>query len=175
MTRGHCWFRAVILAGLLLVSAPALAAEAGREATPSGMLLYKTLTYQALSTLGAYAYGDLFAGGAAVGGLLAVASTGTEPLLYYVHEWAWSKAAPHLTDRPGELVPVKTTTYAVLDAARSFAIGLAVTGSATLAGGFLAFHVVTDAASYVVNDLGWLYFMPQDRAGASGARTVASN
>lgn len=177
MSIRHGWIapRALIVAALLLAGMPAQAAEPDLAPAPSSTILYKTVTYQALSALNNFAFGVYVLGGAALGGSLAVTSIVTEPVSYFAHEWVWSGVASRLAAPPAELIPVKTATYTVLTAGRTYVIGLVLTGSPAVAAGFMVFNSVADAASYLLNDLAWLYLAPPPERGLAPDAAVAQS
>ncbi|MGQ9368983.1 DUF2061 domain-containing protein [Azospirillum sp. ST 5-10] len=159
MTVAHA--AAGVLLAVAAVTAPGPARAEASAAPPAvDRTLAKTLTYLGLSALNNFAFGALRYGDLASGGVFALVSITTEPVVYYVHEAAWAALLPHTGLSERDAVPAKTASYTVVNAARVLANGWVLTGSATAAVGFLVFNVIGDSVSYAVNDLAWAHLFP---------------
>ena len=160
----------VLTVACLLATVPAAAQEApqagapqSETTAPSQRTLYKTATYQSMSSFNDFAFAATVSRvGAAGGGLLAGLSLVTEPIVYYVHETAWTSAREASGQTEMEVLPTKTVSYAMVNSGRVFLSGLLVTGSPLFALGFTAFNAVGDAATSAGNDTLWAYFAPTD-------------
>lgn len=155
------------LAGALLASvfwsgaaAAQIAAVDPEEAVFGDRTLYKTVTYQNLSSLNDFLFGIVFAGGMATGGALAAISFVTEPIFYYYHEKLWERSSNDKDPADENIGIAKTASYVTINAGRIFSTGMLLTGSPATAAGFVAFNVVGDSVNYVANDLAWSHFWP---------------
>jgi len=160
----------------LAETTPAATASAETSATPGasdvGRIASRTATYQVMSSLNDFLYGVVFAGGVAAGGLLAVTSLVTEPVVHFLHETAWGSApAPADPDEALRRVPVKSATYALANSGRVFASAWLLTGNPIIAVGMVAFNTVGDATVYAINDAAWARFggTPPPAMGSAGA------
>lgn len=122
--------------------------------------IYKTVTYQSLSSLNDFLFGMAFAGGLAAGSALAAVSFVTEPIFYYYHEKFWGLSSNDEGSKDENIGVAKTTSYVTINAGRIFFTGMLLTGSPATAAGFVAFNVVGDSVNYVANDLAWSHFWP---------------
>ncbi|BBK37978.1 hypothetical protein STAQ_30560 [Allostella sp. ATCC 35155] len=119
-----------------------------------------------------FLYGVVFAGGVAAGGVLAVTSLVTEPVVHFLHERAWGNApVPADQDEALRRVPVKSATYALANSGRVFATAWLLTGNPLVAAGMVAFNTVGDATVYAINDAAWARFggTPPPAMGSAGA------
>jgi uncharacterized membrane protein len=139
-------------------------AECGLAAVPSaieadtGLLqrtFYKSLSYQALSTIDDFLFGYIVGGSLAVGGFLALANAASELGLNYGHDLTWTLFTRGEAQSEAETRAARTGTYTAVNAARVFGLGLLLTGHAALSLGYVAFNAVADAAVYWANDLIW--------------------
>ncbi|QCG91214.1 DUF2061 domain-containing protein [Azospirillum sp. TSH100] len=155
--------KVVIVATTLCSSEAMSAADAPRDDAPITFdrNLGKTITYQTLSSLNDFAFGLVFAGGVVAGGVLAVASTVTEPIFYYIHENIWDAYQPRSEDEGVNTVAAKTATYTSANMMRIFATGWIVTGNPALATGYVAFNSMADSLTYATNDAIWMYVWPR--------------
>ena len=172
---------ALVLAASLATAAlaettPAAAPPAETAATPEASdvtrIASRTATYQVMSSLNDFLYGVVFAGGVAAGGLLAVTSLVTEPVVHFLHETAWGNAPPPADqDEALRRVPVKSATYTLANSGRVFTTAWLLTGNPIVAVGMVAFNAVGDATVYAINDAAWAHFggTPPPAMGSAGA------
>jgi uncharacterized membrane protein len=155
--------KVVLFAAMLCSGGAASAADAprGDVSITFDRNIGKTITYQTLSSLNDFAFGLVFAGGVAAGGVLAAASTVTEPIFYYIHESIWDAYQHHPENERVDTVAAKTATYTSANMIRIFTTGWAVTGSFVLAAGYVAFNSVADSLTYATNDAAWRYVWPR--------------
>lgn len=169
------------LAGAFLASvlwsgaaAAQIAAADPEESDFGDRTLYKTVTYQSLSSLNDFLFGMVFAGGMATGGALAAVSFVTEPIFYYYHEKLWERSSNDEDPADENIGIAKTASYVTINAGRIFSTGMLLTGSPVTAAGFVAFNVVGDSVNYVANDLAWSHFWPLSPVDA-GAQVEADS
>jgi uncharacterized membrane protein len=131
--------------------------------TDAGLLqrtLYKSLSYQALSTIDDFVFGYVVSGSVAAGGFLALANAASELGLNYGHDLTWTLFARSEGASEAETRAERTGTYTAVNAARVFGLGLLLTGHAAISLGYVAFNAVADAAVYWTNDLIWSVVWP---------------
>jgi uncharacterized membrane protein len=116
---------------------------------------YKSLSYQALSTIDDFVFGYVVGGSLAAGGFLALANAASELGLNYAHDLTWTLFARSEGASEAETRASRTGTYTAVNAVRVFGLGLLLTGHATISLGYVAFNAVADAAVYWTNDLIW--------------------
>lgn len=164
-----------LLVGMLWTPGTQALAQAQTVAEPAPpseveRIARRTATYQVVSSFNDFVYGALFAGGIAAGGVLAVASLVTEPILHFLHETAWGRVSPP-ADRAEALqrVPIKSATYTLANSGRVFASAWLISGNPVVAAGMVAFNAVADATVYAVNDAAWAHFTAADAPVPGGA------
>jgi uncharacterized membrane protein len=113
----------------------------------------KTLTFLSLSSINDFAFGYLF-GSLATGGAMVAANLTTGWGLYYLHESAWIAYDPQ-GKLPEGTTGLRTATFTIANSTRIFALGLLLTGSPVISGGFVVFNAAGDAAAYVITDKLW--------------------
>lgn len=167
--------RAVLLIAVLwlgMVCPPALAAASdparvGAAAAPESNVLrrtfYKSLSYQALSSLDDFAFGYLFAGGITAGAFLVVANMASELAVNYAHDLTWTVASRTTGTSEAESRPTRTLTYTAVNALRTYGLGLLFTQNHVISLGYVGFNAAADAAVYFLNDVAWDRFWPADQ------------
>ena len=154
-------------AGLACGAEQALAASPGANTTDedtSGVIvqrtLYKTFSYQTLSSLDDFAFGYFFGGGIAAGSLLVVANAVSELAVNYAHDLTWAVASQDTGLSEAETRTTRTATYTAINTIRVFGLGLLFTASAAVSLGYVAFNSAADAAVYAANDIVWDRYWP---------------
>ena len=164
---------------VLLAAAPVPAAAqeqaVAEPVEPSRRSVYKTITYQSMSSFNDFVFASLFGGnGAAGGGALAALSLVTEPIVYYTHERIWATARATSGRTEMEVLPTKTVTYSLMNSGRVFLSGWLYTGNPMFALGFTAFNAVGDAVTSAGNDALWAAFAPEPKPLPPGPRVLIS-
>ena len=144
-----------------LPSANDLASATG---TPTPL---KTLTFLSLASINDFGFGYAF-GSLAAGGAMVAANLTTGWGLYYLHEQAWIASDPEGKLRE-DTTAVRTATFTVANSARIFGLGMLLTGSPVISGGFVVFNAVGDAAAYAITDRLWTN-LPANPTDSEGAR-----
>ena len=139
----------------------AAAAETGSDTEMVQRTWYKSLSYQTLSSVDDFAFGYLFGGGVAAGGILVLANAVSELAVNYAHDLTWAVASRDLAVPEEETRTTRTVTYTAVNTVRVFGLGLLVTGNAAASLGYVAFNAVADAAVYAANDAVWARYWPE--------------
>ena len=117
-------------------------------------VLPKTVTYGVMAAAIDVGVGTIVTGDVVTGTAMAAVASGSNWLLYQVHEMAWDQLAP--ADQP---VATRTATFAATNALRLFGVGMLFTGDVLLSGTFVVLDGVAEAGAYVVNDGVWTYIV----------------
>lgn len=116
----------------------------------AAQVLPKTIIYGVMGAAIDVAIGSFITGDVVSGTAMAVVASGSNWLLYQVHEMAWNQLEP-----ADHSVATRTATFAVANVLRLFGVGMLFTGNVVLSGTFVVLDGVGEAAAYVVTDGIW--------------------
>ena len=152
-----------LIAALTLTAATALAEPpaAPSPADDSGeRALYKSISYQAVSSVDDFLFGYFLGGGATAGAILVAANAATEIATNYAHDRAWALVVGDNPEAEDRTRAARTLTYTGINTFRTYALGHAMTGDPMTSIVYVTVNAAADAAAYAANDAAWAALWP---------------